>query len=91
MAWCDRKELGEMVSLVSRRLFAASHPFMHEEKVHPLPTLKFDKAKKKLVIWDDEAWKEMKEVPLPSVDIPQNLIRGDTFLWIECVSQTTYK
>ena len=47
-AWCNRLELGERVSLVDRRLFATSHPFMHEEKVHPLPSLKFDKTKKEV-------------------------------------------
>ena len=83
MAWCNREELGERVSLVSKRLFAASHPFMHEEKVHSVPNLKFDKAKKKLVILDDKTWKEKREVLLPSVAIPQNLIKEDSFLWIE--------
>ena len=87
MAWCDRKELGERVSLVDKRLFAASHPFMHEEKVHPLPDLRFDKTKKKLVILDRENWIENKEVSLASDEIPQNIIVEDCTLLIELVSQ----
>ena len=87
MAWCNREELGERVSLVGRRLFAASHPFMHEEKVHPLPDLMFDKTKKKLVILDPEDWKENKEVPLASDEIPQNIIVEECTLLIEWVSQ----
>lgn len=75
--WCDRIQLGERVSLVRQRYFRISFPFMHEEKVHPLPKLEINGGNHKpwmFICYADESYKKLSKSEVPSVEIPENII-----------------
>ena len=81
LMWCTRSELSRGASNVNRLLFNLADPFMHKEKSHQIPLLKFSRLEMKLLIFSEKIIRWLP-VPVPTVRMPENIV-GFTSLKIE--------